>query len=560
MLALPLAFLGALVAAPGVMAPAATNLTANVNDSRSHGLVGDQFLSLDEAIRLANGALTMAQLSMAEMGQLTGTGMMVDCIAIDHMMTPTITLEAPLTDVMPMMGPAMGMLTITGMSAMPMAMPMPVLDGSVHPRILTIRSHMVQVMGLELRNGQVGIDIRTMNGAMQPGQMAMVMDCMLMGQSTAGVMIHGAGTGESTAAMIMNTRFRNMPVGVRIDDQSVQGSVLTEDEFLAFDGVGIGYDITGNGRQNLSMNMMFRSTFRNGDRFVRLVRGAQSSQQHMIRIVHCDAMANAHCVDVQGANAGLTMVHHHHSKLAAPAGMALRAAPRTALFDLHGSENVFTGGVVLSGNLFTQRIWHQNNTYRQSIVVIDNDGAQPNLLWNVFDGGSVTVPVNARTPARFRGCEFRGVNVLGTSSFAPITLDGCFRTGGSTTGMVSQVAPAPSAFLGSATVTPESPMIGSSVALQAVMPYGVGAIWDLAVAEPRPATAVEPYRFYGDLGTVVVLPGLVVFQSRIDVPVPNNALLIGLEFYAQPVAVPLLSQPHVPPVQLPIGGLIRPRM
>jgi hypothetical protein len=539
--------------------PAAT-LTATVNDTRSHGAVGDPFLSLDEAIRLAGGSLAMSQLSMAEMGQLSGTGTMVDCIAIDPALTPVITLQAPLSDVMAMAMPGMGMLTIQGMG-MGMGSAMPVLAGNGHARILTLRTHMVQVMGLELRGGGVGVDVRTTMGAMTMGSMAMVMDCVLTGQTVAGIRVHAGGTAETTALMTCRTAFRNMPVGILVDDQSTQGGLMTEDEFLDFDGVGTAYDIAGNGRQNLSMNTVFRTRVRNGGRFVRLVRGAQSSQQHMLRVVHCEAAVSGDAIEVQGTAAGLTMLHHHQSVLQAGAGFhALRAVPRTAQFDLHGSENTLVGNVTLSGNLFTQRVWHQSNTYRNCTFTLDNDGAQPNLLWNRFEGGTVASTAQARTPSRFRASEFRGTAIVAGAALAAITLDGCFRSGGSLAGPVTVLNPAPGAFLASASVDPAAPAIGSTLSLRSELPPGIGGIWHFAIAYPRPNTSAEPYRFYGDPFAAIALPGMVVFVNRTDIPVPADPSLVGVEFVVQLVALPLFGQSWMPALYLPACSLVRPRM
>jgi hypothetical protein len=544
----------ALLAVPGA---ASTGLTANVNDPASHGLVGDGLLSLDEAIRLANGTLSMNLLSAAERAQVTGTGTMVDTIVVDPMVTPMITLSAPLTDVT---GMGMGMVSIQAMSMMPM--PRPILVGGSQPRIMTLRTHRVSVMGLQFRGGQVGIDIRTTMGSMTAGNMAMVMDCWLESQTTAGIRLGAGGTAETTASMVMNTFFRNMPVGILVDDQSNMGGVMSEDDLLDFDGVGIGYDITGNGLLSVSMNMVFRSTMVNGAQFARVVRGPQSTQQYMLRVEYCHAVVTGNAIDITGCAPGLSMVHHHHNSLQTGTGAyAFRAVPRTALFDLHGSENTFTGNVTLSGNLFTQRVWHQNNIYRSCTLTIDNDGAQPGLMWDQFANSSaVVVTAASRTPVLLRQCQLGATPVTGSSTLAPVTLQGCWQGGAALTGQVLVQNPAPGPFLGTTTVDPVDPQIGTSVALRADLPYGVGAFWDIGISNPRPDTTQEPFRFYGDPATAIVLPGMVVFQSRIDVPVPNNPVLVGVEFYAQALSIPLLGQTFVPPLHLPIGGLIRPRM
>ena len=81
------------------MAPQGPSLIAFVDDPMSHGTVGDARLSLDEAIRLANGSLAIASLSPAEKARLSGASGIVETARVDATATPTITLEAPFTDV-----------------------------------------------------------------------------------------------------------------------------------------------------------------------------------------------------------------------------------------------------------------------------------------------------------------------------------------------------------------------------------------------------------------------------------------------------------------------------
>jgi hypothetical protein len=535
------------------------NLTAGVNDPQSHGVVGDSLLSLEEAIRLANGSLLASQLSPAEQARLTGTGTVVDTIRIDPMVVPQITLQQPLTDVMGggMMAPR---LTITGMSMMGGMGAMPILQAGSVAHALALRTHMVTVMGLHIVGGQIGIDAQMMPMAMPMTDMAMVMDCMLEGQTQCGVHLHGMGAEESML-MVMRTTLRNMPTGFLVEDQTNGGQVMGENEFLTFDGVNLGCDVVENGMGNLSMWMLFRSTFQNGQTFVRKRRSVTSSQQFMFRFVHCDVECTGDVVDVQGNGPGLTMIHHHHSDFVAGAThKAFWVWPRTAQFDVHGSEMRFVGDVSVAGNAFTMRCWQQNNRYENGVVTYDVDGALPNLLWNHYENCSFVVPSTARSPVTVRSSQFVNTSVDGQSLFAPVALQGCYRLGGSVTGQATENNVAPMVFLGTTTVSPQEPQIGGSVRLSANLPYGIGAYWGFTWSYPRPTTTIEPVRFYGDPSSLIVLPGFMVFQSNIDVPLPYNTALVGLEMYVQAVDVPLLGQSYVPVYHLPRGGLVRPRM
>lgn len=532
--------------------PAASMLVANVNDSRSHGVLGDAFLSLDEAIRLVNGSLMLGMLSTQERAQVVGMGTMVDGIAIDVMLTSTITLEAPLT-------------AVTGMPGMPVMIEgrgmhgnLPTLQGGSHASVLQLRTHEVQVMGLRLVGGQVGIDVRTANGGVAMNQMAMVMDCELDGQAVAGIKVHGAA-GDRSSLMVMHTSLRNMPTGWLLDDQTVGGFLMCESEWITMDAVGIGCDVVENGRGNVSMWMIWRSTFQNGATFARMRRPVGSTQQFMFRFVHCDAHCTGDVTDLQGSASGMTMVHHHHSDfIAGPGAKAFYVWPRTAEFDIHGSEMVFDGDVSIAANLFSQRIWQQNNQFRNGAVTIDVDGAAPNMVWNRYENCSLSVPATARTPVLIRQSEFFATNVAGNSMLAPLTLDGCYRNGGLVNGQVFQPNAVSVPFLGTSTVLPTEPRLGTTVQLSTDLPAGVGAIWDAVISFPRPVTTQEPVRFYGDPATLTVLPGMVVFQNTTNIPVPNRPILVGLEYYFQAVVVPLFQQPWAPPYHLPRGGLVRP--
>ena len=537
----------------------AQGLVATVNDPLSHGQANDSFLSLDEAIRLANGSLSFASLSAAEQAQVTGTGMNVLTIRVMAMGTPTITVQAPLTDVMGG-GMMAGRLTIMGMGT-PMQ-PRPTLVGGNQTHILALRTHLVDVMGLEFDGGQVAVDVRTMAMMGMPmTEMARLMNCALGNQTTAGIHLHGVGSDESML-MTMNTRLSNMPVGYRLDDQTTgTGMLMSEAEFVTMDNVTVGADVQDDGNGAMSMWMLFRSEFTQGQTLARIRRTASSTNQFMFRIVHTDAVCSGDVVDLQGTANGLTMLHHHHGDFTAGAGgKTVWTYPRTALFDIHGSEMVFHGDVSISGNTFTPRVWQQNNVYRNGTVTYDCDGALPNLLWNVYENCQLVVPSTARSPVTVRSSELYNTTVNGQSLFATTTVIGSYRVGGSVGGFATETTPAPAAFLGSTTVGPTDPQIGTTLQLHADLPFGIGGFWDFAFSYARPTTTAEPFRFYGDPATAIVLPGMVVFQSTTNVPLPNNSALVGLELYVQPVTIPLLGQSWVPPFHLPRGGLVRPRL
>lgn len=529
-----------------------TALTATVNDPQSHGTLGDPLLSLDEAIRLANGTLSIAQLSAAEQAQLSGTTGDVREIVIDASITPTITLQAPLT---PIVGPNNHTehVEITGIAAANA----PVLQGGNHPYVLALRRHLVHVEGLHILGGQVAIDAQM--GPMGPHfHMAKVHECEIEGQSVAGVLVHGLGTEESML-MLEHVHFEGMPVGIRLDDQtSGTGTAMVECEFVHMHDVQLGNDVLGHGSGQMTMLNWFRSDFHGGDTLARLRRNPTATGDFMFRFVHCEADCHMDVLDAQGNGAGLTMVHHHHSNFtAAPGHKAFWAYPRTALFDIHGSEMHFDGDVSIAGNTFSPRMWQQNSHYANGTVTFDVDGALPNLLWNRYTNCTLVVPSTARSPVTVRSSELFATSVQGLSLFAPVALRGCYRNGGSLSGQASEQLPAPARFLGTTDTGPVEMPIGGIARLGADLPFGIGGYWVFAFSYPRPVTTAEPVRFYGDPATGILLPGMVVFQSNTQVPLPYSPGLVGLEFYVQSVTVPLLGQSYAPAYHLPRGGLLR---
>jgi hypothetical protein len=535
-------------------------LTAAVNDPQSHGVVGDSLLSLDEAIRIANGALALTALSAAEQARITGSGTTVDTILVDQMLTPTITLQSPLSD---LVGTGMGHhVTVMGTSMpMPGMSMLPTIQGGAQPRVFTLRTHECTVQGLRIVGGQVGVDAKMAMPTAMGMPMAEVMDCELVGQTVAGVKVHGVGMDESML-MLMHTSFSNMPLGILIDDQVVGGESMVEAEHCTMDGVQLGSRVLEGGvGARMSMLYWFRSTFSNGTTFAEKRRAPTSTQQFMYRIVHSDLACTGDVLDIEGGPNGLTMVHHHHGDFVAGAGhKAFWVWPRTAEFDIHGSEMTFVGDVAVAANLASMRVWQQNNTFRNGTVTYDVDGALPNLRWNRFENCSLVVPAAARSPVTLRECELANTTCNGASFLAPLTLLGSWRSGGGMTGFAAETNPAPGRFLGVGTISPAEPQLGSVLTFQTDLPQGVLAMWDIALSFARPTTTMEPVRFYGDLNNIAVLPMVAMLQTTTLVPIPSTSALIGIEFYGQSVAFPLPSHGWMPAFHLPRGQRITPRM
>ena len=530
-------------AAVGLPFPAALGLTANVTDPLSHGVLGDARLSLDEAIRLCNGTLAMWQLSPAEAANVTGAGSVVDHVLIDPMVTLSIQLEGPLT---PITGQGLGPVHIEGI-----VIPAPghgittILLGGSHAHIFALHTNAVTVSGLHLSGGQVGFDVRTSQGGYAEALMGRIDECDMHTQTVASVRLTGIGLDHSTV-MLHHCVFHNSARAILVQDQSSGGFVVMHAMHCHFDGVALACETTESGAGGaMSMVMFDRSEFDLGANFVRV-----------LRLVHCDVTTTGDAVDVQGSANGLTMIHHHHSSLAAgPGQMALVVGPKTAEFDIHGSEMEFTGNVLLRGNLFTQRVWQQNSTYLGGLLTFDVDGSLPNLLWNRYQNCQIVVPSTGRTAVRVRSCELVSSTVTGQSLLAPVTLEGCWRSATTMAGQVTETGAVAGRFLSACSVTPAEVSLGAAFDLDTDAPAGVGVFWLLSLAIDQPNTTQEPFRFYGDPLTAQTL-FLTFGQSTVSLTVPNDPAFLDYEFYLAPVAFSTLA--YGPELTLPRGGRMQP--
>ena len=434
----------------------------------------------------------------------------------------------------------------------------------MHAHVLALRTHEVVVRGLHFDSGQIAVDVNTAtmatgtSGGHGAGGMAMLDECDLHGQTIAGVKLHGSGADES-GLMLHHVHFHQMARGVLDDDQTQTGRTMFEAEHVHMDQVDLAAEQLTNGQGGaMSKLMFFRSHIDGGRNFIRARRGAGSSQQFMIRVVHCEVHTTEDAIDVEGVPGGLSMIHHHVSDIHAGAGFkAIHLWPKTALFDYHGTEVNFEGDVLVQANLFTQRVYQHNIDYHNGTITFDTNGSLPNLMWNRFDNCQIVVPSTALAPVRLRSSELSNTAVNGQSLLAPVTLEGCFSSGLTMSGQVADLNPAPAQFLGRGHVTPNSVAPGGGFQLVTELPANMGLIWIFTSSIERPNTVQEPIRFYGDPLSAVVVPGIIQGATASSLSVPNDSGLIGFEAWIQPAVIPLNGQSYAPAFNLPRGGLLR---
>lgn len=527
-------------------------MTATVNDARSHGSVGDNNLSLDEAIRLVNGTLALTALSTAERAQVTGFGTLTT-IEVRNPGAP-IALQNTLTPIDGVPGGQVDMQingVVNGNGA-------PVLDGGNLAQVLSLRTNRVQVRNLIVRGGQFGIDADS-TASFSLGIYAMLTDLQFSGQSVAGVRARtpGGATARKALAKLRRCSFTGLPTAVLLSSESDFGTVDVEGEWLQVIGCTVGIDIQSQAAGGRHQWQGFRSDLTGGDTCVRLRRALGNDSEWLVRAVYGDYFARRTAFDLEGATVDADTVFHHH-QLNIRGGLgasdyALLAAPAGARFDLHSSENVYEGNVLIRSGRLSRRLWFNNNRFVNGAITLSNDGARPDLQWNQFVACPLTVLSSNTQPVQLVDCELIRSPVTDLTRAGTVTLTRSYQADSPTSANVVVTTPTPAPWMGLATVTPSDPGRGGFVDLSLQLQANTAASWWLGPGESRPVTTNYPFRFFLVPAASVLLPQVLTGASRTRLAIPVQASLVGIEFHAQPIVV-AVNQPWMTQISLPRGG------
>lgn len=528
----------------------AQTLTAVISDSRSHGTVNDGALSLDEAIRIQNGTLALTALSAAERLQISGTGS--DLVEIRFMVdaTPVIVYERDLT---PIGGPQNGNLSAAFVG---MGMPKPVLDAGTHAAGLPLRTNHAHVDGLVIEGGKVGIDLDT-SLHLHPGEAAEIHDVHVHGQSEAGIRVRAAAMpgGQRTPVALHDVEIEDAPIGLDLIDASTFGGIEVIAEHLHIADCAIGILGTGTGTGSRSSAQFLHISITGAETCVKVRNARLSDTDWFYRFVYGELIGSQRGIDVVGAEIGNAIFHHHHLRVRGGPGAsdyAIVFGPRTARFDVHGTDNFVEGNVRLEANRSTRRMFLHNSRFENGSFEIDNEGVRPELLWNVFTSAPVTVLALNTTPVTFDQCEFVRSPIVDQTA-GMTTINSSFLAQSPVTNVANNT-PIPAPWIGRASVAPHDPLLGSIVDLTVDLRPGIAAAWLLGELVADPKTSDVPFRFYLKLATMVALPGVYQQQQRLRLFVPLDPTLRGVGIYAQPVALPVAGQSYVPAFTFPRGG------
>ncbi|MEZ5964713.1 MAG: hypothetical protein R3F56_12765 [Planctomycetota bacterium] len=547
-----LPFLLATTLAAGAVS--AQNITASVNDARSHGTLGDASLSLDEAIQLANGTLQVGALSSQERAQLAGIGTLTR-IEVRAATVATITLERELTPITGVPGGGAD-LVVAGIAN---AGSWPMLQAGSFNYAFALRTNRVEVRGFVLQGARVGIDADTTSN-LTLGIYAIVADVSFAGQTEAGLRLRNPNdqAARRLLAKIRRCTLTSLPIGIDVRSDSDFGNIDLEGEWLEFNGCTTCVDIQSVGQGGRHQWQGFRSDMTGCDYCIRLHRTFGNDSEWLLRAVYGDYFARRTAFELEGSTTtGDVVFHHHQINVRGGLGSGdyvLWTKPAGARFDLHSSENVYEGNILIQSGRLSPRTWFNGVHFKNGNIAISVEGVRPELQWNTFTSAPITVLASSTQALNFVDSEFVRSPVTDLTRSGTTTISNCFLASSSTSANVIVQNPIPAQWVGHASVTPDDPARGGYVDLGVDLQPNTAALWWIGYSDPRPTTTNYPFRYYLNVASAVAVPTLFSGQATLRLQIPNQPYLKGVEFHAQPVVLPTAGQTYMPLVSLPRGG------
>lgn len=528
----------------GFTGPApAFHAVAFITDPLSHGVVGDNLLSLNEAIRLHNGTLTLSQLSASEQIQLSllpSTGQTTDItwIEIDSEALPTITVEQDLDTIV---NTTFGLFIRGGGGPA-------VIDfsGAGVTRGFHSTSSNLVLQDLHFLGGPSGLELLQGDATGQPG-------CTLDGilfedHSLFGLKVTGTQPNAIGRLIVSDCEFRNVSNAIEFDETAANRITIFEAHEVRITGADTGVELAvgtgGNARFTFDRVVIESSSVG-----IQLVAPATNGRPLLIEGDHTRVRAPV-CARFDGANDAGTWMQCGMWNLLAPVGgiaLELGSVGNQVYGDINefrcvGDVTIATGGAPLPLHI-------RNMRCRDAAVTLSTTATQ-----------TLTV-----TESRFRNCatetsgtgvvsfsdsSFEGGGVGVTSPIGLLQASGCYIANGGVGVSASQSLT--QAHLGSMEVTPDDATIGGVVQFTADLP--VGLICGFALGEVASLLPLfpSPFYVYVDPSAFVFLPGVYLAQQSTSWNVPNLPQLYGYDLVVQPVVFPL-SGVQAPALQFPPG-------
>lgn len=484
--------------------PPRRHALAFVNDSKSHGKVGDSKLSLNEAIQLHNQTLATSKLSKAEKAQISGEGD-IAFVDLDPARTKTITLERDLDIIQ---DKAHGMLLGAVVD------PVVILIGST--RGFRIQSDFCDFRNVTLSGGNVAVTLvqdNTIYGSLFE-------NVTFTGQKKVAVDATFKTDSAGSALLFTDCLIEKVPVAIQVHDVGKKrtGRFSFTNTTIRASQIGIDFALGAEGSYTMDVTRVMVQGARTGIRFTRAT-GASRSLRLLVEDLQVEGAENALRIDGH-ANAtlelGMKLVALAGTKSAATVGGL--GTPLKALVQ----DSRFSGNTSFGGGkdiLDFQNCWFGNGSLQ---LGTSSGGVQ--LREARLD--NVTLTTVGGAAAQLTECCFVGGSLVGLSN-AKINGDRCFTGAAKVGSHVTLKNPRAAAQLAKLDVTPTHVAPAGKLDLVADLPKGLVGRWAIGLAASAP-TPFLGTRIYLDLNAYVLDGALLRGTVKSRLSVPNLASLKGL--------------------------------
>jgi hypothetical protein len=516
---------------------ASYHAVAHINDSRSHGQVGDNLLSLQEAIQLHNGTLLVTHLSAAEANQLSlipGTGSNTDITwaDIDGASNPVITIEQ---DLDPIADTGFD-FRIQGVNNAP------VLDfsGANLTRGFRATTSAVSFENLVLSGGSYGIDVSQADAS---GQSGAVLDRILFDGQTQFACRCTGGTANGTGRLVVsNCQFFNVPVAIVHAELPAGRATDFEVRDMTARNVGTAIQATigPGGTANLTFE---RCDLEATGTAVRIIRPTGADRVAHLAGTHLRLRGSAG-LRIDMTTQALTELTLRMLDIDVP-GIALNTTIGNQTYGTI-EDSILLGSVTLGTAYAPAPLEARNVQFRNGQVVL---GSATNGL-HLVDARMVGSSVAALTgTTQAVGCSFEGITFQ-TGLSASLDCEACYFPNPPSGANVIHPLPAP--HLGSMSIAPEIVAIGTTVDLRADLPGGLLGMFLLGFTDHAPQLLPAPLHVYSIPSLTFLVPGIVSSQQVSSWMVPNHTAFLGFDLIAQ---IAVLPGPNVlaPPIHFPPG-------
>ena len=518
-----------------VAAQGPLHAVAIINDARSHGQVGDNFLSLNEAILLHNRQLQVTQLSATEQQQISFIGGDIALADIDTSQIPGVTLERDLEPIANWShgftlrsSPYIGFVDIGNTNGF-------IVDSDFCDfRRVVIRGGSVAVRILQ-RDTFYGSTFESVR---------------FEGQTIGAVQAYLAQNDGETLLTFENTTFVNLPTAVRIDDLGLNRRGAIYMRGCLFDGGNEGFVLNlgpGGNRYDLRLD---RSTFQNQTSAGLVIRRSSALADRGVVLDLFDMVSRNVPIGVwvDGHPTALTDALVRMANLAgSSAALSLGAPGTNTKITVH--DSMFAGAVNFGGS--TMLLLDNVRQTGGSLALSANAGSTPSITAGAFT--NVNAAVGGAAPVTFANCRFEGGSLRGTAS-APVSVTSSYSNGMTLGSNATATAAITNAQLGTTRVARQDVVLGQTVDLDHDLPPGFFGIWMFGLGADNPSVQ-SGMRVYMELATLNLFPGIWRGQGRVVFPTPAISALRGLNVVFQMLVGHDIGL-RGPLMQIPPGGRV----